>query len=138
VTEVSVPIETKLVRDGRVILNTYTEPFEIAQVDEMVDRVNRDILDKTSVTIHTISDVTRIKELPPNTLSGARAVNRKRHRMAGYNYLVVKPGLVSSLARALLTVLNNRYFQLTYSVEDALEKIDQALSEEASTRDSTS
>ena len=129
------PIQTKFVRDGRVMINTYTEPLEMTEVDAMVDRVNREVLDKAVAIIHTISDVTQIRELPPRMLSGARAVNRKRHRMAGYSYIVVKPGLISAMTRSLLAVLGSKQLQISYSVDDALGKIDQALSQESSNRE---
>ena len=125
------PIVTQLVRDGRVMINTYTEPLEIAEVEAFVDRVNSEIFDKATAPIHSVSDMTQIKELPPRMLSSARAINRKRHRMAGYSYVVVRPGLISAMARAFLDVLRSERLRLSYSVEDALSKIDQALAQES-------
>ncbi|HLY26450.1 MAG TPA: hypothetical protein VKQ72_08935 [Aggregatilineales bacterium] len=126
------PIQTQFLRDGRVMLNTFTEPLELPEVDDMIERVNRDFFDKALKPVHTIDDLTLIKQLPPNILSNARPLIPKRHQMAGHGYIVVKAGLLSMIARSLLNVIGRDNLQVVYSIEDALEKIDQTLWQEGS------
>ena len=125
------PLETQLIRDGRIFVYTYSEPFEMAEVEEMVNRIHHEVLDKAEKPVYFISDLTRIDQLPPNILTRARAINRHRHRMAGRSFIVVKPGLISAIARSLLKVIGTENFLISYSVEDAMGIIEQLLAQEA-------
>ena len=125
------PIQTRLIRDGRVLLNTYTEPLDIGDVSDMVDQNNEEFFDKALKPLHTIDDVTLIKDLPPNLLSDARPIIPKRHAMAGRGYIVARAGLLSIVARTLLKVIGKEDLQVSYSLEEALGQLDEVLKQEA-------
>ncbi len=124
------PLQIQLLREGRVLVICYTEPLEMMEVDAMVNRVNHEIFEPSDKIIYSISDLTQIEHLPPNVLCNARAINRKRHERAGTSVIVVKPGLLTAVARSLLKVIGSDHLLLSTTIDDALGKLDQLLLEE--------
>src|SRR5258708_4074386 len=92
------PIENQLLRDGRVILQIYTDPLDMIELIKNVQTLQRDILDHATKQVHTITDATSVTKLPSNFLSGGAASIKNVHPMGGEIVIVTGNNFINMMS----------------------------------------
>ncbi|GIL14117.1 MAG: hypothetical protein BroJett038_28370 [Chloroflexota bacterium] len=123
-------ITVELVRENRVVLQTYSNPVDTAQIHELKNRMQRDILPAATGKIHIIADLRQVRNLPNMILSsGARMLNAA-HPNTGTIVFITQNAFVGSMARVFSRIAAQHTFKMARSLDEALEIIDSILVKE--------
>ncbi len=121
------PITVELIRQNRAVLQTYCDPVDAAQMHELKNRMQQDILPAASGKIHIIADFRQVKNLPGMILSsGARMLNTA-HPNTGTIIFIAPNAFIGSMAGIFSRIAARHTFKMAQSLDEALEIIDSLL-----------
>jgi len=121
------PITYEMLRAGRVALFTYPEKFTGGELTATFEAYQRDVLDKTTKKVLTISDFSAVVQLPPNILSTSMTMIRNSHPMNGQMIEVTPNPFVNKLADILRKAFPAGTMIICRTVEQALQEADRLL-----------
>jgi hypothetical protein len=122
------PIQVELVRDNRVVLQTYSDPLDRNHLNQLRDQMLV-IMDASTRKIHIVADFTAVKHLPSLMVSSGIAMLRRTHVNTGVIVCVPGSAFVASMAQ-LFTTLSRWNIKIVQTIDDAYTVIDALLTEE--------
>src|SRR5260221_4408533 len=126
------PINTQLLREGRIILQRYDDPLNLKEVSELAKKIDSDILDNAAKPVHTISDARGLTKLPTNVLSASKLpFNHTVHPMAGNNVVVINNSCLGAIAELFSRLVPQHKLIMCKTMEAGWAEIDRILAEEA-------
>jgi hypothetical protein len=123
-------IEIELVREGRVILQRYSDPLSMNEIAANVKRLHREVLDKATQPVHTITDITHVTKLPSNMLSGGIESIRTVHPMGGQIIIVSNNRFLNVMAGVFKRLAVKYKVTLVQTLDAAWVEADRILAEE--------
>ncbi len=125
------PIENKILRNGRVLVNVYTDPLNFVELAHHIAHVNKAFLDTATKPVHIIADLTAITQVPSQILSGSRQMTRAIHPMSGSAPLVM-PNMPMMMIGETIRRLTPRVKIIVFrTLDEALNYVDGLLEKEA-------
>ena len=130
------PISGQLLRDGRVYLFTYAERFTVNEIGESVEALQQEVLAHAARKVHTISDFSAVRSLPPNSLGSSRHLVRRSHPMLGTVILVTPSDFIRRMIDIMTKVTPGSRLITCRTLDDALAEVDRILAEESQQEES--
>ena len=124
-------IKYELVKEGRVLWQTYTDPVDMAEIATHIEKLHRQFYDKATRPIHAISDFSAVTKLPKNIISGSLNIMRHSHPMNGELVLITTNRFVTTMARIFRQSASRQKITLCQTLDEAWELIDRILEKEA-------
>ncbi len=124
------PIATSVLRDGRVLLNTYTDPLDLSEAAHNIIHMHREYLDAATQPIHIIGDFTKITKFPSHILSGTRKLMRAVHPMSGQTLLVTPSMFMNMMAESVRNLNPKNRISVFYTFDEAMRYVDGLLEKE--------
>lgn len=126
------PITVELIKDHRVVLQTYSDPLDATQMNDLKNRMQRDILPAAIGKMHVIADFRQVQNLPGTLLSSGSQMLSKAHPNTGTVIFVTQNAFVSSMAQIFSRVASKHTFRITQTLDDAMKIVDDILAKELS------
>lgn len=124
------PITVELIRNNRVVLQIYSDPVDTAQMHELKNRMNQDILPVATGKIHIIADLRQVQNLPNVILTSGTRMLSAAHPNTGTIVFIIQNAFVGSMARVFSRIAARHTFKMAQSLDEALEIIDSILVKE--------
>jgi hypothetical protein len=124
------PIKLELIRDGRVLVRTLTDPVDVQQLFESFSYGAREIMDPSPHTIHLILDVSQTRNIPNNLLTMGLKADKIKHPKTGQVVVVSTSGFIKTIINLLHQLSHSKPIAAS-TLEEALKYIDRVLAEEA-------
>ena len=124
------PIVNQLLRDGRVILQTYTDPLDMIELIKNAQTLQHDFLDHATKRVHTITDATGVTKLPTNLLSGGAASVKNVHPMSGEIVIVTSNNFINTMSSLFGKIVPQYKVTVWKTMEDGWAEIDRILARE--------
>ena len=123
------PIEIQLMREGRVIVEIFTDPLDM---DDIVQNLknHHEILDRSDKPIHSITDTTGLTRLPSNVLGNSRRSFATAHPLAGVNVVVTSNAFFKVVAELFIKVVPHYKIKIYKTMNEGWAEIDRILAEE--------
>lgn len=135
------PIIVELIREGRAVLQTYSDPVSEADMAGLRDKMELEILPNATSPIPIIADFRQISNVPKTLLWNGRHWLKKAHPNTGTVIGVVKAGFgfIPALAGVFsrFQFRTQEMFVVTDSLEKALVKLNQLLDQNKPTDEPT-
>jgi hypothetical protein len=125
-----VPITYEILREGRVGLFTYPSTFTMPEVTAISETYQREVLDKATKKVYTITDLSAVTQLPPNILSGSVNLIRNAHPMNGPMIEVTPNPFINRLANVLSKVFPSGKVTVRKTLAEALAEVDRLIAQE--------
>src|SRR5258708_3468498 len=126
----AMPIKIELLRDGRVILQTYTDPLDMMELIQNVKKLQSEILDHATRRVHTLTDATGVTKLPSNLLSGGAASVKNVHPMSGEIVIVTSNNFINTMSSLFGKIVPQYKVTVWKTMEDGWAEIDRILARE--------
>ncbi len=126
------PIQVELIRDNRVILQTYSDPLDSAHMSALRNKMDRVILPAAEGKVHIIADFRAVKNLPGTILSSGTTMLSNSHPNTGQIVCVTPSAFINAMARIFvsLSAKANVPVKIVQSLEEAYAEIDTLLANE--------
>ena len=124
------PITYEVLREGRVVLFTYPSGFTMPEVNASIDSFQREVLDKATKKVHTVSDVTAVTQIPPNVLSLSVGMIKKTPTGVGTMFIVTSQNFINSFAGMLTRLFPMQKVVICSTVAEAIEQADRLIARE--------
>jgi hypothetical protein len=125
------PIQVELVRDHRVVLQTYSDPLDRTDLNHLSDQMLV-ILGASTRKVHIIADFRAVKHLPSLMVSSGISMLRRTHVNTGVIVCVPGSAFIASMAQ-LFTTLSRWNIIIVPTLEAAYLAIDALLAADSST-----
>src|SRR5258708_4975429 len=126
----AMPIKIELLRDGRVILQTYTDPLDMMELIQNVKKLQTEVLDHATRRVHTLTDATGVTRLPSNLLSGGAASIKNVHPMGGEIVIVTSNNFINTMSNLFKRVVPKYKISVFTTLEAGWAEIDRILAQE--------
>jgi hypothetical protein len=123
------PIETELIKDNRVVLQTYRNPLTTEDFHELKKVMEDEILSKSQHVVHIIADFRGVSSVPRTILTSGINMMNRAHPNTGIVVCVIENEFINAIARIFSGVLSSRRVRLVKSIQSAYETIDLLLAE---------
>ena len=123
------PVQTEMIRENRVILQTYSEPLNAHDMNNLRALMEDVIFPAASGKLHVIADFSNIQNVPGTILSSGSSMLRVPHRNTGKIILVTSNAFINSMARILVRLSPRQSFIAVDSLEEAYKEVDALLYE---------
>ena len=123
------PIQTTLIRENKVVLQSYTEPLNNNEMNELRMLMEEVIFPSAKGKLHVIADFSGIQNVPGTILSSGSAMLRTPHPNTGYIILVTSNAFINGMARMLVRLSPKQSFIVVRSLEEAYQEVDALLYE---------
>lgn len=120
-------ITVELIREGRAVLQTYSDPLDAAQMYDLRKKMDAEILPAATGKMHIIADFRNVSNLPGSILMTGRGWLSRAHPNTGIVVGVVNGGFVQAMAEVFSHLGSKRTFIVTTSMEEASKKLDELL-----------
>jgi len=123
------PITLELLRNGRVLLRTLTDPLDAGEMLDNFRMVARDIIKPSPHRIHIIFDATNLHKLPNNLLSFWRSAEKVVIPKTGNIIIVSDSGFLKTMTALVNHVTHLRPYSVS-TLAEAFALVDRWLVEE--------
>jgi hypothetical protein len=123
------PIQYTTACANRLFINTFTEPFTIAEINEMLAQ-QRTIWESATQPIHVITNLESMTRLPPNVLSSSLHLIHNAHPMTGKTFIVIPNMLLASMVKALMSAAPKGTLKICTSLQEAVTQAEQMIAQE--------
>ncbi|MEO8607545.1 MAG: hypothetical protein ABI690_06675 [Chloroflexota bacterium] len=122
-------IQVELIRENSVVLQTYRDPLDSAQMNALKMKMEREIFPTAAGKMHIIADFTGVKNLPGTILSSGSSMLQSAHPNTGTIVCVTASGFIQSMARVFSVLSSKQSFRIVSSLDHAFAEIDQLLAD---------
>ena len=123
-------VEYEVLKDGRVLWQVYSDPIDMIEVAAHSTKLQREFFDHATQPIHTVSDFSRVTQLPRNIISGSLSIIRNSHPMMGELILITTNRFVTMMARIFKQSAAKNRITLCRTSEEAWDVINNLLEQE--------
>ena len=127
------PIKVELLNKNRVVLQTYSDPVDAAQMDALKDQMNKDVLANAPGLMHIIADFRQVSDVPRTMLTSGSSMMRRAHPNTGTILVVVQNSFIQTMAQVFGRITRNTNFKVVGSMDDALTIVDALLADPSPT-----
>ena len=124
------PVAVEMIKQGRVAVQTYSDPLEIADMYALKTTMQTEILAEAVEKVHIIADFRQIHQLPTTLLSRGAFMLNNAHPNTGMVVVVIENALVFRMARAFTSLAPKQSVKVIDSFDKALKLIDDLLAQE--------
>jgi len=124
------PIYFELARDGRVTLETYTDPVEWTEIEAHAATLDTEVFDHATRRIYRIIDVSEFTRLPPNSLSQGLTFLKKMPAMSGELIIITRNPYVTVMAKIFKQAASSHSITLCKTLDEAWTIVDSMLEQE--------
>ncbi len=121
------PITVELIRENRVVLQTYSEPLNSTDMNHLRNQMENDILPSAAGKVHVIADLRDVENLPGTILSSGSGMMRKPHPNTGQIIFITSNGFVSAMANIFAKLAPKQSVIAVRSLEEAYKEVDALL-----------
>jgi hypothetical protein len=125
------PIQVELIRENNVVLQTYSDPLDSAQINQLRDQMEHDILPTAQGKLHIIADFRGVKNLAGTVLSSGTTMLRNPHMNTGSIVAVTTNSFVGAMAHIFGGLVPRQAFKVVKSLDEAYAEIDTILAKTA-------
>ncbi len=123
------PIQTEMIRENRVILQTYSEPLKSHEMNDLRTLMQNLILPSASDKLHIIADFSAIQNVPGTILSSGSGMLRTPHSNTGQIICVTSNTFIKAMANIFVKLAPKHTFSIVGSLEEAYKEVDTLLLE---------
>lgn len=123
------PIQIELVRENRVVLQTYSEPLNSGEMNGLRNKMESVILSSAIGKLHIIADFRDIQNLPGTILTSGSAMLRKAHSNTGQIVCITSSAFVNAMAHILAKLSPRQQIVVVKTLDEAYKEIDALLAE---------
>jgi hypothetical protein len=124
------PVQVELIKDNRVVVQTYSDPLTNTHMYQLRDKMDREILPAAANKVHIIADFSGVRVLPGTILTtGSSMLIGARHD-TGVIIAVTQNNFVRSMARVFSHLSPHHTFKIVSSLDEAHMEIDRLLAQE--------
>jgi hypothetical protein len=127
------PVEIDLIKDNRVVLQTYSDPINSAHMKDLKRRMEKVIFPRAAGSLHIIADFRAVGNVPVMMLTSGTDMLRTSQTDTGTIILVSENAFVSAMGRAFKRLTQQQSIEIVSSLDEALEIIDSLLQLESRT-----
>jgi hypothetical protein len=121
------PIQLELIKENRVVLQTYSDPVDSTQLNELREHMDLIILPATTGKIHIIADFRGVKNLSGPVISLGAQMLYSRHLNTGMLVCITTNPLIIAMINVVSGLIPRQSFAVVSSFEAADNIIDQVL-----------
>ena len=118
------PIQVELIKENRVVLQTYTDPLDGTDLIALRQKMDNDIFPNTVSKLHIIADFGGVKNLPSTLLSTGSAMLRMAHSNTGHIICVTQSAFVATFANVFAKLSPKYPIKVVESLEEAYREVD--------------
>lgn len=123
------PIQTEMIRENRVVLQTYSEPLNTNEMNDLRTLMQNVILPSARGKLHIIADFSAIQNLPGTILSSGSEMLRTPHSNTGQIICVTPNSFIKAMANIFVKLAPKHTFSVVGSLEAAYKEVDTLLFE---------
>lgn len=125
------PIQITLIKEKHVVLQTYSDPINSADMQQLRQMMDDDIFALSTHKLHIIADFRSVWNLPGTILSNGSSMLVKAHPNTGNIICVTQNSFVQAMTR-IMSALSPKYtFKMVTSLEEAYAEIDRLLTQDS-------
>jgi hypothetical protein len=121
------PVQLEVIREKNVVLQTYFDPLDSAQLNELRHNMSHIILPAATHKLHIIADIRSITHLPGSFIGTGARMLQSRHPNTGMIVCVSNNPLLIAMVRALSGLAPRQPFEIVCSLEEAHHVVDYLL-----------
>jgi hypothetical protein len=130
VREAAMPIAVSLIKEGRVALQTYTEPLVMRDLELLSDTMNQDILSPAAGKIHILADFRMMSSPPLFILARGASQLDRSHPNTGTIVAVLENALVYRMGLMFIRLAPKYDIRLARTFDEAVKIIDALLAKD--------
>ena len=120
----------ELHREGRVILQIYSDPLDMNDIVEQRERLVIEVLDHATRPVHTVVDALQVTRAPTNLISRGMQSLKQVHPMGGEIVVVTANPLLNRMSEIIKQLTRHYKMHVFKTMEQAWDHIDRILAEE--------
>ncbi len=120
-------IHVELIKENRVILQTYTDPLDSNQINELRDQMDQEILPAALGKTPIIADFRGVKNLPGTILTTGTSMLKNSHSNTGMIIFVTTSAFVDAMARVFMKLAAKQPFKVVKSLDEAFAETEALL-----------
>lgn len=125
------PSRTELLKGGRVLLLTYTDPMTTADLQQALGELHH-VCEAASAPVHTITDISTVTNLPPKIVSFLRynPYSPFKNPNTGTFIVIVRSRFVGTIVNTLASLSRGFDIRSVSTMEQAWVQVDGILAAE--------
>lgn len=124
------PISLSLIKEGRVVVQTYTEPLTMGDLETLNDTMHADILAPAAGKVHILADFRAMHSPPIFMLARGAAQLDRSHPNTGVIIGILENGLVYRMGLMFVNLSPKHDVRLARTYDEAMKMIDDLLANE--------
>lgn len=121
------PIHVELIKQNRVVLQTYSDPLTNQDLIQLKNQMVNEILPAATGKLHVIADLRDISNLPGTILNSGSSMLRTPHANTGLVICVTSNAFINAMARILAKLVPKQPVKVMTSLEEAYKEVDALL-----------
>jgi hypothetical protein len=118
------PITVELIQQGRVAVQTYSDPLDMHDIDELRRYMQHDVMEPAAEKVHIISDFRQVHQLPTFILTRGTSMLDQAHPNTGTIVVVFGNAIVSRMARAFIRMVPRKTVRIAATMDEAMAQIE--------------
>jgi len=123
-----VPIHVELIKENKVILQTYSDPLMNNDLGTLKNRMVNEFLPAATGKLHVIANFQDIENLPGTILSSGSSMLQTPHPNTGLIICVTPNSFLNAMAHILAKLAPKQPLKVVKTLEEAYEEVDKLLS----------
>jgi hypothetical protein len=124
------PIAVELVKQGRVALQTYSDPLVMQDLELLNDRMRLEILSAAAHKVHILADFRLVRHLPIFILARGASLLDRTHPNTGTIVGILENHMVYRMGLMFTSLVPKHDIRVARSFDEAMEMIDELLADE--------
>jgi hypothetical protein len=124
------PITIELIKQGRVALQTYSDPLVMRDLETLNDTMGQEILPSAEGKIHILADFRLVRHPPIFLLARGASLLDRTHPNTGTIVGILESALVYRMGLMFATLMPKHPIILVRSMDEAISIIDDLLAPE--------
>jgi hypothetical protein len=124
------PVTLELIKQGRVALQTYSDPLTMAHIVAVQAQIRDDILPAAVGMVYFIADFRQVHRLPPDILTRGAVMLDHTSANTGTIVAVFSNAVLYRMARAFVKMVPRHSVIIANSIDEALTIIEDLLAKE--------
>ncbi len=121
------PIQVELIKENKVVLQTYSEPLNNTDMNNLRNQMVNEILPSATGKLHVIADFREIQNLPGTILSSGSSMLRTPHANTGLVICVTSNAFINAMAHILAKLAPKQPLKVVQTLEEAYKEVDALL-----------
>jgi hypothetical protein len=128
------PISLRLIKDGRVVVQTYTDPLTMSDMEILNETMRDEILAPAAGKVHILADFRSMHSPPIFMLARGAAQLDRSHPNTGVIIGILENSLVYRMGLMFVNLSPKHDIRLTRTFDEAMNMIDDILGDAGQNR----